>query len=68
MKKILIFLICCAVGYTCWTAFIDSGTESEVTTTETATEAPADTTMSEVKGIDELPEDTMLIDSVMPAK
>lgn len=66
LKKIIIFLVGCAVGYVCWTAFIDQSpkaTEEDAVAVE-----EADTTISEVKGIDELPEDTMLLDSVMPAQ
>ena len=66
MKKILIFLIGCAVGYACWTAFIDRSSESAAA--EEVAEVPVDTTISETKGLNELPEDTMLLDSVMPAK
>lgn len=66
MKKIFIFLICCAVGYVCWTSFIDQSPKAE-TANEVTTEEVTDTTISEEKGIGELP-DTMLIDSVIPAK
>lgn len=66
LKKIIIFLVCCAVGYVCWTAFIDQSPKA--TDSDAVVEEVADTTISEVKGIEELPEDTMLLDSVMPAK
>ena len=67
MKKVLIFLVGCAACYACWTAFFKQDTEEAVAVEEVA-EVPADTTISEIKGINELPEDTMSIDSVMPAK
>ena len=67
LKKIVIFLIGCAVGYACWNAFIVQSPKTEPAE-NAITEEVADTTISEVKGIDELPEDTMKLDSVMPAK
>ena len=40
MKKILIFLLGCAIGYGCWHTFINSGTkksETEQTAVDSAT-------------------------------
>ena len=68
MKKVLIFLIGCAAGYACWSAFFQRSTDDSAVAVEEVADVPADTTMSEVKGINELPEDTMIIDSVIPAK
>ena len=66
LKKIIIFLIGCAVGYACWTSFVDQSQKASVTEKVVSQEA-LDTTISEENGIKELPEDTMKLDSVMSA-
>ena len=66
-KKIGLFLIACALGYACVSILLEHGKEKKATATESV-EVAVDTTISEVKGINELPEDTMQLDSVMPAK
>lgn len=66
LKKIIIFLIGCAVGYACWTSFVDHSQKASVTEGVVSEEA-SDTTISEENGIKELPEDTMKLDSVMSA-
>ena len=69
MKKILIFLLGCAIGYGCWYTFINSGSSEDKT--EQVVSDSGNMTISvkkeikEVQGDSVVEQDTLKVDSII---
>lgn len=59
MKKVLIFLLCCAVGYACWNTFFN--TDSAEPTQEVVVEDTLDVTISVKKELKEIQNDSVAL-------